>query len=164
MVTKLHLPHVIVERLHDRKSNVVILTPETAVTVGVREQQPILVGRIFHPVRATGGSLPCGRYWLAPLTGNKEGCKCLLVSRVKPTLTRFPTNSPYTPMDNTPLHSLSSVCYPWRCCLRTVKDSRSTSITITSVLISCLLFSIIPWKMAVNTGAVELYYKQIRLA
>ncbi len=30
MVTRLHLPHAIVERLHVRKSNVVILTPETA--------------------------------------------------------------------------------------------------------------------------------------
>ncbi len=36
-----------------------------------------------------------------------------MVLRVKPTLTRFPTNSLYTPMDNTPLHSISSVCYPW---------------------------------------------------
>ncbi len=31
MVTRLHLPHAIVVRLHVRKSNVVILTPETAV-------------------------------------------------------------------------------------------------------------------------------------
>ncbi len=32
---KLHLPHAIVVRLRVRKNNVVILTPETAVTVGV---------------------------------------------------------------------------------------------------------------------------------
>ncbi len=32
---RFHLPHAIVVRLHVRKSNVVILTPETAVTVGV---------------------------------------------------------------------------------------------------------------------------------
>ncbi len=32
-----------------------------------------------------------------------------MVLRVKPPLTRFPTNSFYTPMDNTPLHSISSV-------------------------------------------------------
>ncbi len=31
----LHLPHAIVVRLLVRKNNVVILTPETAVTVGV---------------------------------------------------------------------------------------------------------------------------------
>ncbi len=31
MVTRLHLPHAIVVRLHVRKSNVVILTPGTAV-------------------------------------------------------------------------------------------------------------------------------------
>ncbi len=31
MVIRLHLPHAIVVRLHVRKSNVVILTPETAV-------------------------------------------------------------------------------------------------------------------------------------
>ncbi len=35
LVTRLHLPHAIVVRLHVRKSNVVILTPETAGTVGV---------------------------------------------------------------------------------------------------------------------------------
>ncbi len=34
-VTRLHMPHAIVVRLHVRKINVVILTPETAVTVGV---------------------------------------------------------------------------------------------------------------------------------
>ncbi len=36
-----------------------------------------------------------------------------MVLRVKPTPTRFPTNSLYTPMDSTPLHSISSVCHPW---------------------------------------------------
>ncbi len=35
MVTRLHLPHAIVVRLNVRKGNVVILTPETAVNVGV---------------------------------------------------------------------------------------------------------------------------------
>ncbi len=35
MVARLDLPHAIVVRLHVRKSNVVILTPETAGTVGV---------------------------------------------------------------------------------------------------------------------------------
>ncbi len=62
------------------------------------EQYSILVGRIFHPgcshgccsVRATRVSLPCGRYLLAPLTGNKERSKSLTVLQVKPTLTRFP--------------------------------------------------------------------------
>ncbi len=33
-----------------------------------------------------------------------------MVLRVKPTPTRFPTNSLYTPMDNTALHSIPSVC------------------------------------------------------
>ncbi len=37
----------------------------------------------------------------------------LMVLRVKLTQSRYPTNSPYTPMDNTPLHSLSNVCNPW---------------------------------------------------
>ncbi len=36
-----------------------------------------------------------------------------MVLRVKLTPTRFPTNSLYTPMDNTPSHSISSVCHPW---------------------------------------------------
>ncbi len=52
-------------------------------------------------------------FLLASLTGNKDGSKCLMVIRVKPTPTRFPTNSLYTPMDNTPLHSISSVCRTW---------------------------------------------------
>ncbi len=76
------------------------------------------MGRVFHPGRSHGccpvcalwGLLPCERCLLAPVTGNKEGSK----SRVKPTPTRFPTNSRSTPMDNTPLHSISSVCHPWR--------------------------------------------------
>ncbi len=55
------------------------------------------------------GSLPCGRY----LLGNKEGSKGLMVLLVKPTPTRFLTDSLYTPMDNTPLHSIRSACHPW---------------------------------------------------
>ncbi len=35
LVTRLHLPHALVVRLHVRKSYVVILTPKTAGTVGV---------------------------------------------------------------------------------------------------------------------------------
>ncbi len=35
LVTRLHLPHTIAVRLDVRKSNVVTLTPGTAVTVGV---------------------------------------------------------------------------------------------------------------------------------
>ncbi len=59
------------------------------------------------------GSLPSGRDLFAPLTGDKEGNKGLMVPRVKPTPTRFPTNSLYTPMDDTPLHSISSACHLW---------------------------------------------------
>ncbi len=46
----------------------------------------------------------CGRYLLASFVGNKEGNKGLMVLWVKPTPTRFPTNSLYSPMDNA--HSL----------------------------------------------------------
>ncbi len=53
----------------------------------VFEQEAILVGIIYHPershgccpVRATGGSLPCGRYLLALLTENKEGAWGLML-------------------------------------------------------------------------------------
>ncbi len=62
------------------------------------------------------GSLPCRRHLLVPLTGNKEGSKSLTVLQVKPTPTRFLPNSLYTPMDNTPLRSVSSVCHPWGKC------------------------------------------------
>ncbi len=47
-------------------------------------------------------SAPQGAYLLAPLNGNKEGSMSLMLLRVKPTPTRFPTNILYTPMDNTP--------------------------------------------------------------
>ncbi len=50
--------------------------------------------------------LPCGRYLLAPLTRNKEGSMWLMVLRVRPTPTRFPTNILYSPVDSTPLLSL----------------------------------------------------------
>ncbi len=36
-----------------------------------------------------------------------------MVLRVKPTPTRFLTNILYTPMDNSPLHSISSVYHLW---------------------------------------------------
>ncbi len=36
-----------------------------------------------------------------------------MVLSVTPTPTRSTTNSLYTPMDSTPLHSISSVCHPW---------------------------------------------------
>ncbi len=42
-------------------------------------------------------------YLLSKL-GKKEGSRSLMVLRVKPTPTRFPTNSIYTPMDSTPSH------------------------------------------------------------
>ncbi len=59
------------------------------------------------------GSVPCGRYPLVRLTGNKKGSRGLMVLRVKLTPIRFPTNSPYTLMDDTPLHSIPSVGRPW---------------------------------------------------
>ncbi len=83
----LHLPHAIVVRLLVRKTAVVISIPETADPFCVWAVT-ILVGRIFHPgrshgccpVRATEGSLlPCGRYLLAALTGNKEGSIALIM-------------------------------------------------------------------------------------
>ncbi len=66
-----------------------------------------------------GSLIPCGRYLLASLTGTKEGSKGLMVLRVRPTPTRFPTNSLYIPMDNIPLHSIPRMCQPWClfCCL-----------------------------------------------
>ncbi len=46
-----------------------------------------------------------------------------MVLRVKPTPTRLSTNSLYTPMDNTPLHSISSVCHPWGNCWRLAENN-----------------------------------------
>ncbi len=42
MVTRLHLPHAIIVRLRALLIDVVILTPETAVTVGVLSSSPSL--------------------------------------------------------------------------------------------------------------------------
>ncbi len=46
-----------------------------------------------------------------------------MVLRVKPTPTRLPTNSLCTPMDNTPLHSISSVCHPWALLLVSAREA-----------------------------------------
>ncbi len=64
-------------------------------------------------MRATEGSLPCRCYLLAPLTGNKERSKGIVVLQVKRTPTRFPTHILYTLMANTHLHSLRIICHPW---------------------------------------------------
>ncbi len=63
-------------------------------------------------------SAPQDVIYLPPFTGNKEGSKSLMILRVKPTPTRLPTNSRYTPMDNTPLHSIPNVCHScgYMCC------------------------------------------------
>ncbi len=65
------------------------------------------------PVPRHRGSQPYRRCLLVSLTGNKEGSEGFMVLRVKSTPTRFPTNSLYTPMYNTTLHSIPSVCRPW---------------------------------------------------
>ncbi len=65
------------------------------------------------PLRASGDSLPCERYSLTSLIGNKEGSMSLMVLRVRPTPTWFPTSIHYTPLDNTPLNSILSVWCPW---------------------------------------------------
>ncbi len=50
---------------------------------------------------------------LFPLLEIKKGAKQLMVTRIRLTPIRFPTYSLYTPMDNTSLHSIASVCHPW---------------------------------------------------
>ncbi len=45
-----------------------------------------------------------------------------MVLQVRPTSTRFPANSLYTPMDYTPLHSISSVCHPSGSCFGRAYD------------------------------------------
>ncbi len=42
----------------------------------------------------------CRRYLLAPLTGNKEGCKKRMVVRVGPTPIRYPVSSISSPMNS----------------------------------------------------------------
>ncbi len=51
-----------------------------------------------------------GAHYHADVTGDKEGSKDLMVLRVRPTPTQFPTNNT---LDNTPLHSISRMCHQW---------------------------------------------------
>ncbi len=46
-----------------------------------------------------------------------------MVLRVRPTPTLFLTNSLFTPMDDTPLHSLPGVLHPWGDSWRATLDS-----------------------------------------
>ncbi len=58
-----------------------------------------VVGRTVHPwrcpVRGAGGSLPCGRYSLALLSGNEEWSK-----ELRHTLTQFPIDIHYASVDS----------------------------------------------------------------
>ncbi len=58
-----------------------------------------------------------------------------MVLRVKPTLTRFPTKSLYTPMGSTPLHSISSVCHPWVMTLLTLITKIHNKAPFTAALV-----------------------------
>ncbi len=53
------------------------------------------------PVRATYGSLPCGRNLFVALTEDREGGMGFKVLQLGPTPTRLPTRTHYTPLDNT---------------------------------------------------------------
>ncbi len=55
------------------------------------------------------------RYLPSSLTWNIDESTELMTYRDKPTLTRFQTNSLFTPMDSTQLHHLSSVCCSCAC-------------------------------------------------
>ncbi len=52
--------------------------------------------------------------YLLPLLGIKKGARALWYSELGPTPARFPTNSLYTPMDNTTVYSIPRLCHPWR--------------------------------------------------
>ncbi len=70
-MTRLHLPHAIVVKLHAHYIDVFILTPETAEIFGVTSSSLSLrVGYSIQneAMKVAQGSLPCGRYLLAPLT------------------------------------------------------------------------------------------------
>ncbi len=86
MVTSLHIPHAVLVRLHVRKINVVILTLETAFTVGVLAvAYPC---RYDFPSRMKPWMLPDPRHrglttmrtlFTNSVTGNKEGDKGLML-------------------------------------------------------------------------------------
>ncbi len=112
---RLHLPHAIV-LLSCTRIKSMSLPGNGGHHWCLSRSISLSVGVSIHgccPVRATGGSPLYGHYLLAPLTGNKEGRKGLIVLRIMPTPTRLPTNCLHTPMDNTPLHSIPSVRRPW---------------------------------------------------
>ncbi len=70
-----------------------------------------------------------------------------MVLQVKPTPTQFPTNSLYTPMDNMPLHSISSACHPWGYCSNT-NFARRFRCDDKNVFLSTLIEHLSFWRYA----------------
>ncbi len=89
-------------RLNVPKINVATLTPE-----GFSIQDEAMDVSRSAP---QGAHYHVDVIYLTSITGNKEGSKGLMVLRVKPTPTRFPTNSLHSPITNAPSHSILSVC------------------------------------------------------
>ncbi len=81
-VTRLHLPHVIVVKLHEHYAGIVFLTLDTvdvwAVAYSCRQYFPSKTKPWMLPGPRHRG---CGLYLLAPLTGNKEGSNDFMVLR-----------------------------------------------------------------------------------
>ncbi len=102
---RIHLPHTMEVSLHAHEVDVVILITETVGWLGVNVV-PYYFGRVFQPnrshacclVRATKDSQTCQRYFLASITGSSKENKGLMVFRVRPIPTRFPTNILNTPV------------------------------------------------------------------
>ncbi len=68
MVARLHLPHSKVVRLHARKSNAVILTPEMVVTVGVWSEMGTRDWKTWINDFARMDIVGCKPYWVVLTT------------------------------------------------------------------------------------------------
>ncbi len=94
-------------KLYAHEIDVVILTPETADIVGVLSSSLSLSLEFSTQDEAMDVARP------APQEAHYHSdvvYLLLMVLRVRPTGTRFSTNSLSSPVDNTRLHSIPSVC------------------------------------------------------
>ncbi len=84
-----------------------------------------------------------------------------MVLRVKPTPTGSPTNILCTPMDNTPLHSISSACHPWNSDYdheRRLFDKVSPASTDHAPLLRCCRATLwVLHRVLINWAAIWIY-------
>ncbi len=113
-MTRPHPPHAIIVKLnrrncpHTRNSGLSwCLSSSLSLSVGLSTQDEVMDVTRFA---LQGAHYHADVIYLSPLTWNNEGNMGFILLRVKPARSRFPIHIFYTPLNNTPLHSIPSVC------------------------------------------------------